>query len=132
MNLLARLETLVENAVERPFKRLFKTRLHPADLAKALAEAMESGQAPDGQGGFIAPGVYQITLSESDYQFLAQKSDINQEIAALKRYLNGLLFETGGRTKNGLLISIHPAPNLLRGQIEIITKDEGGRMKAEG
>ena len=140
MNLLARLETLIEDAVERPFKRLFKTRLHPADLAKALAESMESGQRPDGQGGFIAPGVYQIALNEGDYQNLAQKLDMNEEIAALKRYLSGLLLETGGRTKNGLLISIHPDIDLARGQIEIITKDEGGRacpelaegMKAEG
>jgi hypothetical protein len=124
-NPLDRLEKLIERLIESPFKRLFKTRLHPADLARALAAAMENQQRSDGQGGFVAPGGYQITLSEGDYQFLAQKLDLNEEIAALKRYLSALLAETGGRTPNGLHISIHPDPNLLRGQIEIITKGEG-------
>ena len=123
MNPLDRLEKLIERLIESPFKRLFKTRLHPADLAKALAVAMENQQRSDGQGGFIAPGVYQIALSEDDYQFLHQKLDLNEEIAALKRYLGGLLVETGGRTENGLRISIQPRPGLLRGQIEI-TNDE--------
>ncbi|HEY84910.1 MAG TPA: DUF3662 domain-containing protein [Chloroflexi bacterium] len=123
MNPLNHLENQIERLVESPFKRLFKTRLHPADLAKALAAAMENRQRSDGQGGFIAPGVYQIALSEDDYQFLHQKSDLNEEIAALKRYLDGLLLETGGRTENGLRISIQPRSGLLRGQIEI-TNDQ--------
>jgi len=60
-------------------------------------------------------------LNGDDYQFLRQKSDMPAEIAALKRYLSGLLAETGGRTAGKLQVSIHSQAGIERGQIEIRT-----------
>ena len=44
VNRLDRFETLAEQLVEGTFERLFRTRLHPSDVARRLARALEDGQ----------------------------------------------------------------------------------------
>jgi hypothetical protein len=119
VNTLNRLEKLVERLIEGPFDRLFRTRLHPADLAKALALAMEEGRIADGRGGCIAPNHYQVTLNADDYQALQGKSNVIDEVEAIKRYLSGLMAETGCSILGTLQVSVQPRKEVEPGQIRV-------------
>lgn len=113
------LEQLVERLIEGPFDRLFKPRLHPADLARALAGAMEQGQVDDGQGRRLAPNDYQVALNEADYQAMQKRSEMVEEMAAIKRYLADLMLETGCYTRGELRVLVNPQPDIAPGKIEI-------------
>ena len=119
MNVLNRLEKLVEYLIESPFGRLFKLHLHPADLTKALATAMEEGQVLDNQGGHIVPNHYRILLHTIDYRLLQTQTDMVNEIKMMKRYLLDLMAEINCGTLGPLYISVHPEPDIKHGDIQI-------------
>lgn len=119
------LEQLVERLIEGPFDRLFKPRLHPADLARALAGAMEQGQVDDGQGRRLAPDDYRVALNEADYQAMQERSEMTEEMAAIKRYLADLMLETGCYTRGELEVSVGPQADIPPGKIEITATHSG-------
>jgi len=116
---LKRFEKLAERLIEAPFTRLFKTRLHPADLARALAEAMETGQIADGRGGTLAPNHYRVMLHPDDYRLLHSRADVTAEVAAIRRYLEALVAETGSRLSGALTVSIEAQEGVAQGDIRI-------------
>ena len=65
-NGMSRLEARVERLVEGTFARLFAGRLHPREVALALARAMEDQAAPSVVGPAHAPEVYQVRLNERE------------------------------------------------------------------
>ncbi len=112
-----RLEKFVEQLIEQPFSRLFKPGLHPADLTKALAAAMESARAEDG----TAPAGYRILLNEADFQALARRSDIAAETEAVKRYLTALMAEARCAAPAPLQVSVSAGADVPAGQIRVVT-----------
>ncbi len=98
VNRLSQFEKLVEQLVETPFVRLFKPRLHPADLAKALARAMEQGAVAADDGRILVPHRYTVRLHPADVAILRRQSDLAEEIAAIERYLSLLVSETASAT----------------------------------
>lgn len=119
MNVLIRLEKLVESLIESPFDRLFKTRLHPADLAKALATAMEQGMVGDGRDGFLAPNSYRIFLNEDDFLDFQGRADVDAEAEAIRRYLTGLLTESDNRIIGEVQVLIRAKESVAPDQFEI-------------
>jgi hypothetical protein len=65
-NGMARLEARVERLVEGTFARLFAGRLHPREVALALARAMEDQAAPTAAGPGRAPEMYRVRLNTRD------------------------------------------------------------------
>ncbi|MFQ5575851.1 MAG: FhaA domain-containing protein [Anaerolineae bacterium] len=122
MNALDLLEKLAERLIEEPFVRLFKPRLHPADLAKSLAGAMEAGQMSDGRGGTLAPNHYRVALNDDDFQALQTGADITAEVDAVKRYLTALVAETGSTLPGSLRVSIDPRPDIKPGRINVVAE----------
>ncbi len=119
VNRLSRFEKLVEQLVETPFARLFKSRLHPADLAKGLAWAMEQGAAADANGNVVVPDSYMVYLHPADLAVLRAQSDLTAEIAAIKRYLLALMRETGSKTTVPLHVTIAERETLTPGTMDI-------------
>jgi len=119
VNTLSRFENLVERLVEGSFERLFKTHLHPADLAKALASAMEQGLVDDGRGGAVAPNVYRVLLNPIDYLALQHGSDLTAEVFAIQRYLFALMSETNSTPASPVQVTIQPDDGIDAGRIKI-------------
>ena len=65
--LFDRVERLLERVVEEPTRRLFRTRLQPVELARALGRAMEA-EALVGPNGLVVPNQYTIRLNDRDYE----------------------------------------------------------------
>lgn len=117
-----RLEKFVEQLIEQPFSRLFKIGLHPADLSKALAVAMETARAEDG----MVPADYRILLNEADFQALARRSDIAAEVEAVKRYLAALMAEARCAAPAPLQVSVSAGADVPAGQIRVVTGPAAG------
>lgn len=109
---------MVEQLVETPFARLFKPRLHPADLAKALARAMEQG-AVAAEGRVMVPSRYTVRLNPADVEILRRQSDLTEEIAAIERYLALLVRETASSAAAPLRVEIMADASVAVGQMAI-------------
>lgn len=70
-NPLSRFEAFIQRLVERPFARLFPSRVEPVEIARKLERAMEDNTFLQGEGRRLAPNMYDIYVSIKDHQQLA-------------------------------------------------------------
>jgi hypothetical protein len=117
VNRLDRFETLAEQLVEGTFERLFRTRLHPSDVARRLARALEDGQFSGDSGQPLLPNQYWIFLNPEDFAAL----DAGEETlrAGLIGYLQRLADEGGGRFGGQLSVTLHPTADVAVGQADV-------------
>jgi hypothetical protein len=116
VNGLDQFEALAEQLVEGTFERLFHHRLHPSDVARQLARAMEDGQSVNG-GQVIFPGQYWVFLNSDDFAALDAGGDALR--VGLARYLQRLAHEAGGRFGGQLRVTLHPVADLPSGQVDV-------------
>jgi hypothetical protein len=69
-NPLFRIESFLQNIVEKPFKVFFPSPLEPPEILAQLEHAMEDHLVLAGDGRLLAPIIYDIHLSSDDYQRL--------------------------------------------------------------
>src|SRR4051812_2401735 len=74
VGVLQRFERRLEGMVGLAFARIFKGKVHPAEIAKALQREADEQRSVVGEGRVLAPNVYVVTLGEADFQNLAQWS----------------------------------------------------------
>lgn len=75
LDALARLETLAERWLEGGFARLFRTRLHRAELVEQLLRALEDGRKAGPDGTWLAPDDYQVLVHPNDFARLGGRQD---------------------------------------------------------
>ena len=75
MGVLQRFERRLEGMVGLAFARLFKGKVHPAEIAKALQREADEQKSVMGEGRVLAPNVYVVTLGRTDFEHLGQWSD---------------------------------------------------------
>jgi hypothetical protein len=80
--MLDRVESWLEGLFELPARRLFRTRLQPVELARAVVHAMEQ-QRLIGPKGELVPNHYLVALHPADYDQLATwRISLEGELAA--------------------------------------------------
>lgn len=72
MGVLQRVERKLEGAVGGAFARLFKGRVHPAEIGRALQREADEQKAVVGEGRVLVPNRYTVTLSETDHENLGE------------------------------------------------------------
>ncbi|RBY93627.1 DUF2662 domain-containing protein [Blastococcus sp. TF02-8] len=75
MGVLQRFERRLEGMVGLAFARIFKGKVHPAEIAKALQREADEQRSVVGEGRVLAPNVYVVKLGETDFDHLGQWSD---------------------------------------------------------
>lgn len=80
MKALARFETFLESMVEGSFRRLFRGRLEPVDLARRLAREMDDQKRVTWERPLV-PNRYRILLDPADY------ADLESFLESLRREL---------------------------------------------
>ena len=75
MGVLQRFERRLEGMVGLAFARIFKGKVHPAEIAKALQREADEQRSVLGEGRVLAPNVYIVRLGETDFGHLGQWSD---------------------------------------------------------
>ncbi len=90
MSALSRFEQFMENLVEDSVARLFRSPVHPAEIAKRLERAMESHQTISVRR-VIVPNVYRVFLNSQDFAaFQPMRAEMEREMAT---YLSDLANE---------------------------------------
>ncbi|MEX5721657.1 FhaA domain-containing protein [Geodermatophilus maliterrae] len=74
MGVLQRFERRLEGMVGFAFARIFKGKVHPAEIAKALQREADEQRSVLGEGRVLAPNVYDVKLGSTDYENLAEWS----------------------------------------------------------
>jgi hypothetical protein len=75
VGVLQRFERRLEGMVGLAFARIFKGKVHPAEIAKALQREADEQRSVVGEGRVLAPNVYIVRLGETDFGHLGQWSD---------------------------------------------------------
>jgi len=75
VGVLQRFERRIEGMVGLAFARIFKGKVHPAEIAKALQREADEQRSVMGEGRVLAPNVYVVRLGAVDYDNLAEWSD---------------------------------------------------------
>ncbi|SDD37105.1 FHA domain-containing protein [Geodermatophilus telluris] len=75
MGVLQRFERRLEGMVGFAFARIFKGKVHPAEIAKALQREADEQRSVLGEGRVLAPNVYDVRLGRTDYDNLAEWSE---------------------------------------------------------
>lgn len=119
MNAFVRFEKWIESVIEKPFGYLFRPHLHPADLTKALVQAIERSRIPNGRGGYIAPNYYHIYISRADYQRWQIGRSQNGLVRDIKALLNDLITEMTGHPLADIQVEIGLQADLAAGQCQI-------------
>jgi hypothetical protein len=117
MNGLDHFEALAEQLVEGTFERLFRPRVHPSEVARRLARAMENGRVSDGDGQVLLPNLYWVFLNPDDFEALDAGGEALR--AELVRYLQRLAGERGGRFSGRLRVGLHPMGELGTGRLDV-------------
>jgi hypothetical protein len=82
VGVLQRFERRLEGMVGLAFARLFKGKVHPAEIAKALQREADEQRSVMGEGRVLAPNVYVVSLGRTDFEHLGQWSDqLAEELA---------------------------------------------------
>jgi hypothetical protein len=75
VGVLQRFERRLEGMVGLAFARIFKGKVHPAEIAKALTREADEQRSVLGESRVLAPNVYVVRLGEIDFEHLAQWSE---------------------------------------------------------
>ncbi|GAB3353304.1 FhaA domain-containing protein [Modestobacter lapidis] len=79
MGVLQRFERRLEGMVGLAFARMFKGKVHPAEIAHALQREATEQRSILGGGRVLAPNVYVVTLGKVDFENL---SDWSEQLAS--------------------------------------------------
>lgn len=72
MGVLQRFERKLEGAVGGAFARLFKGKVHPAEIGRALQREADEQKVVVGEGRVLVPNRYTVTLGEVDHAHLGE------------------------------------------------------------
>jgi len=86
VGVLQRFERRLEGMVGLAFARIFKGKVHPAEIAKALQREADEQRSVLGEGRVLSPNLYEVRLGRVDYDNLAEWSDqLAAELADMVR-----------------------------------------------
>jgi pSer/pThr/pTyr-binding forkhead associated (FHA) protein len=112
---ISKFEALAEQLVEGTFGRLFAGRLHPLEVATALARATEDAAVTDARGERLAPNIYWVYLNPEDYAALqAAHPTLPEDLAQSVIQLAG---QAGMRLPQTPVVEIHSSEQIPRRRV---------------
>ncbi len=116
MSALARFEEFVEELLEGSLAQLLRSPVQPAEIAKRLERAMESGQRA-GVGTILVPNRYTVFLHPQDLADLAPaKAALEREMA---RFIVDRARESGFTLLARPRVTIQAEAGLRRGRVRV-------------
>src|SRR5918911_497867 len=117
VGVLQRFERRLEGMVGLAFARVFKGKVHPAEIAKALTREADEQRSIMGEGRVLAPNVYVVRLGEVEYANLAEWSD--QLAAELADMVTEHIADEGYQTFGAVSVELEQDDNLPTGVFEV-------------
>jgi hypothetical protein len=117
VGVLQRFERRLEGMVGLAFARIFKGKVHPAEIAKALQREAEEQRNVLGEGRVLAPNLYVVRLGQIDYENLAEWSD--QLAAELADMVTEHIAGEGYQTFGDVQVTLERDDDLPTGVFEV-------------
>jgi hypothetical protein len=117
VGVLQRFERRLEGMVGLAFARIFKGKVHPAEIAKALQREAEEQRNVLGEGRVLAPNLYVVRLGQIDYENLAEWSD--QLAAELAGMVTEHIAGEGYQTFGDVQVTLEQDDDLPTGVFEV-------------
>lgn len=116
MNVLSKFESFMTSLVEGSFGRVFRTKLQPVELKRKLERHMEDHLLILGEGRRQAHNIYDVALSQKDYDALSSWRGLVPE---LQQYLIEVARERGYTLTTKPMVKLHVDPHMIVGNIHI-------------
>jgi hypothetical protein len=117
VGVLQRFERRLEGMVGFAFARVFKGKVHPAEIAKALQRESDEQRSVMGEGRVLAPNVYDVRLGPTDYDNLAEWS--GQLAAELADMVSEHIDDEGWQVFGAVQVRLERADDLPTGVFEV-------------
>src|SRR3954465_8966550 len=117
VGVLQRFERRLEGMVGLAFARIFKGKVHPAEIAKALQREADEQRNVLGEGRVLAPNLYVVRLGQVDYDNLAEWSD--QLAAELADMVTEHIAGEGYQTFGDVQVTLEQDDDLTTGVFEV-------------
>jgi hypothetical protein len=117
VGVLQRFERRLEGMVGLAFARIFKGKVHPAEIAKALQREADEQRNVLGEGRVLAPNMYIVRLGQVDYDNLAEWSD--QLAAELADMVTEHIGTEGYQTFGAVQVTLEQDDDLPTGVFEV-------------
>ncbi|KQS58287.1 hypothetical protein ASG36_09285 [Geodermatophilus sp. Leaf369] len=117
MGVLQRFERRLEGMVGLAFARVFKGKVHPAEIAKALQREATEQRKVMGEGRVLVPNVYAVRLGRTDYDNLSEWSE--QLAAELADMVAEHVADEGFQTFGDIQVSLELDEELHTGVFEV-------------
>jgi hypothetical protein len=117
VGVLQRFERRLEGMVGLAFARIFKGKVHPAEIAKALQREADEQRNVLGEGRVLAPNLYVVRLGQIDYENLAEWSD--QLAAELADMVTEHIAGEGYQTFGDVQVTLEQDDDLPTGVFEV-------------
>ena len=131
MGVLQRFERRLEGIVGVAFARLFKGKVHPAEIAKALEREATEQKMVVGEGRVMVPNRYVVRLGPSDYEYLAEwEAELSATMAEM---IQEHVEAEGWSTFGGIHVSLACEDDLRTGVFHVdsrVDADPGSRVQA--
>jgi hypothetical protein len=118
-------EHLLERLIETPGRRLFRARLQPVELARAIARVMEEEQVL-GPSGLVVPNHYRVELQPDEFQsFASWQRSLERDLA---RFVQRRALERGWICPARVVVQLASEPATPVGQPRVVptTVDSAG------
>ncbi|MCL5257237.1 MAG: DUF3662 and FHA domain-containing protein [Chloroflexi bacterium] len=126
MQALEQFEELVERLLEGSFARLFRSPVHPVELARKLERALESGKRV-GVTGLIAPNHFDVRMNAQDFAGLSPAHNLERELAQL---ISTLSSQRGYKLLGHVVVRVEPDQSLPRQAINVQARIADGVVKS--
>ncbi len=127
--LLGQVERLLERAFEAPARLLFRTRLQPVEVARAVGRAM-AADSQVGPEGLQVPNQYQIGLHPDDFRrFESWREALEHDLAA---YVVQQVQRRGWRCPGWPEVAVEADAAVARGRPRITTNTVEPRLAPAG
>jgi len=99
VGVLQRFERKLEGLVGVAFARIFKGKVHPAEIAKALEREATEQKMVVGEGRVMVPNHYVVRLGPTDHEYLVEwEAELNATLAEMvQEYVEAEGWSTFGR-----------------------------------
>jgi Protein of unknown function (DUF3662)/FHA domain len=123
VGVLQRFERRLEGMVGLAFARVFKGKVHPAEIAHALQREADEQRSVLSGGRVLAPNLYVVTLGPVDHDNLAEWSD--QLAAELADMVAEHIESEGYQTFNAIEVRLERDEELRTGVFEVASHVTG-------
>lgn len=117
MGVLQRFERRLEGVVGNTFARLFKGKVHPTEIGRALRREADEQKVVVGEGRVLIPNRYYVSLGEADSDHLSEWE--HQLTATLAEMVQEHSADEGWSTFGNVLVTFECDPSLRTGVFEV-------------